>query len=804
MAPDLLEPIYRWFQSRQWTPWPFQQDAWKKALEGKSGLISVPTGAGKTYAAYLGPLADIHNQQKEGLQILYLTPLRALTRDIEQALLLPIQELGWNISVESRTGDTQSSQKMRQKKKSPHVMLTTPESLSILQSDPEHRSFFSQLQYVIVDEWHELCGTKRGVLLELSLAHLRSFLPHLRTWVLSATLGNLDEVARACLGSYPYELIRTDLQRPVIVDSVLPPSLHHMPWAGFLGLQMLPYLISLLDPVISTMIFTNTRSQAEKWYQALCNAKPEWKDKMALHHSSIDKDERHRAENGIKDGSLSFIVCTSSLDLGVDFPNVERVVQIGSCKSIARLIQRAGRASHVPMKPCHIYMVPSHALEVAEIVAVKEALKEHVVESRTPLKMCYDVLFQHLTTLAIGGGFERQAAFSEVRSTHAFTDLDEGTFENVLDHLMYGGKSLTAYPDYQKIVLEENRYIIKDRTIARRHKMNIGTITSDTSVQLKLLRGKTIGHVEEQFVSKLQKGEAFSFGGKVYELVLMANLSAVVRLSKKKEWTAPIWLGSRLPLSPSLASFVRATLEKTEPPRNREEQLLKEICSLQQKFSTLPKSNQCLIECAKTREGWHLFFYPFEGRLVHDALAMLVSYRLSQTYSGNFLMSATDYGFELFSYKKIELDPSLAKKLFSLENLKRDLQASHNIPELAKTRFRDIARIGGLVFQGFPSHRKTDRQIQASSGILFDVFLKYEPSHLLLQQAFEEVSHDYFQIERLETLLRRLSQVEFIIREVDRLTPLALPLFATTMWGKISPEDLAERLHQMEAKWETR
>lgn len=800
-----LEPIYKWFSSKKWNPWPFQEEAWRLALEKKSGLISVPTGAGKTYAAYLGPLTQIHEEGEEGLQLLYLTPLRSLARDVENALKLPVSDLGWNVAIESRTGDTRASQKVKQKKKSPHVLLTTPESLSILQSDPEHRRYFSRLKYVIVDEWHELCGTKRGALLELSLAHLRSFLPDLCTTVLSATLGNLEEAGQAAIGkNKSIHLIQAVLDRPVIIDSLLPSSIYRFPWAGFLGIQMLPLLLEKLDTSIPTMIFTNTRSQAERWFQSICEARPEWKSRIALHHSSIDQEERHRAEDGIKQGALSFIVCTSSLDLGVDFPSVERVVQIGSCKSIARLIQRAGRASHAPMKPCHITLVPSHALEVVEIIALRNALREKSVETRTPLKMCYDVLFQHLTTLACGGGFSEEEAFKEISSTLGFAEMERAQLQDVIEHLHKGGYSLRAYPDYQKLMLDGSLYKIKDRSHALRHRMSIGTITSDISVQLRQLRGKKIGQVEEQFVAKLQKGDAFSFGGKVYELVQLADLTATVRLSRKKEVVTPVWLGSKLPISPSLSAYVLQAMDafaRHGEPDYPESALFAELCEVQSRFSHMPKQNQFLIEAAKTREGWHYFFYPFEGRLVHDALAALIAYRLSRDHTGGFLLSSTDYGFALFSHKKIPLDAELMREVLAIDRLQEDLVESNNLRELARMRFRDIARIGGLMFQGYPSKRKTHRQIQASSSILFDVFLNYEPTHLLLKQAFEEVYRESIQIDRLTQLLRRLSESELIFQESYRMTPLALPLFANEMWGRLSPEELAERLKEMAARW---
>lgn len=799
---QMLQPIYQWFKAKKWQPWKFQEEAWQQILAGKNGLISVPTGAGKTYAAYLGPLAEIHNSEEDGLQLLYITPLRSLTRDIEHALKLPIEDLGWKIKVESRTGDTSFHQKMKQKKKIPHILLTTPESLSILQADPTHKDFFKNLKYVIVDEWHELMGTKRGVLLTLSLAHLRPFLPRLKVWGMSATIANLEEAAHI-IGGKEAVIIKAAIERPVIMDSVLPAHAKSMPWAGFSGLPLLDYVLPHLDDCTSTLVFTNTRSQAERWFQALVLAKPEWQKKIGLHHSSIDKKERIKVEEGIKDGSYSIVVCTSSLDLGVDFPLVKRVIQIGSCKSVARLIQRAGRSSHQPMTPCHIILVPTHALEIVEILALRQALEKNAIETRAPLKMCYDVLFQHLVTLAIGGGFQKEQAYKEAATSYAFADLTRKEFDDILQHLVHGG-SLEAYPDFHKLVEEDGLYHVKDRSISLRHRMNIGTITSDTHVTLQLLRGKPIGSIEESFLASLKPKESFSFGGKVYELVQLANLTAIVRLSRSKDVRAPIWQGSRLPFSPSLADAVRGIIHQFSLPHTdltKEERLFEEICTIQNKYSLLPSIGQCLVEITKTKEGWHHFFYPFEGSIAHEALASLLSYRLAKDIKTTIYTATTDYGFELLSSKKLDFDASKIKEAFSLENLEEDLSSSVNVTELAKARFRDIARIGGFIFSGYPSKKKSQRQLQMSSSLLFDIFLKYEPDHLLLKQAFAEVMQENFQMERLTQALKRLSQSEIILKETKVLTPLAVPLYASSLSGQLSSESLKERVLAMTQNW---
>ncbi|MBA3957987.1 MAG: ligase-associated DNA damage response DEXH box helicase [Parachlamydiaceae bacterium] len=815
-----LKPIHQWFQSKNWTPWPFQEEAWQSALDGESGLISVPTGSGKTYAAFLGPLAAIASQPISGLKILYITPLRALTRDIEQAVKLPIEDLEWNITVESRMGDTSYAVKKRQKKIIPNILLTTPESLSILQADPEHYAFFKDLDYVIVDEWHELLASKRGVLLELSLSHLRSFLPSLKIWGLSATLGNLQQAAHVLLGSTLLpRIIHAKLNRPIIIDTVLPATTKELPWSGYLGLTMLPYVLKLLQEHTTTMIFTNTRSQAEIWFRNLVEKCPHFKGKIALHHSSIDKKMRHQIENALKNGEISVIVCTSSLDLGVDFPSVDRVIQIGSCKSLIRLVQRAGRASHRPMTPCHISVVPSHALELAEILAVKKGLEESNVESRIPFRMCYDVLFQHLITLAIGGGFSKAQTLKTIKTTHAYADLSLDTFDDILTHLQHGGKSLSAYPDYHKLTVdEEGIYRVTDRAITMRHRMQIGTITSDATITIKLMNGKKIGSIEENFLAQLKPNEAFSFAGKVYKVVQMADLSAYVRINKEKtKIVIPVWLGSKLPLSPSLAFYVRMIFHRFahthtqtdkealsfEDALDKEAIFLEDICHIQRRISAVPTSTQLLVEVTKRKEGYHYYFYPFEGKLIHETLAALISYRMSKFQKATLQLAVSDYGFEILSSKYFPIDVLFIKSLLSMEHLLDDLQQCINIQELAKAKFREIARIAGLVFSGFPGRSKSNRQLQVSSAILFDVFMKYEHSHLLLMQAFQEVFSEQIQSDRFQQILQRLSEQEIIIKETQQLTPFSLPIYVTAMFNQISSEDLIDRLKQITSSWET-
>jgi ATP-dependent helicase Lhr and Lhr-like helicase len=800
MSKDKLSFIQNWFTHKKWVPLPFQMEAWKLIFTGASGLISVPTGAGKTYAAYLGALANLHANPKKGIQILYITPLRALARDLEMALQQPINDLQLPYRVEMRTGDTSTSLRAKQVKNPPEILLTTPESLAILLSQIDAQEKFKKLQTVIIDEWHELLGSKRGVLLELNISRLKKWNTTLLIWGLTATIGNLQQAAEVCVGlDRKPVLIKTEIERELLLETLLPPTIDKLPWAGQLGMKMLPFVLQKLSPAHSTLIFTNTRSQAERWHQAILDIKPEWKSITGLHHSSIDRKEREIIEEKLKFGILKFVICTSSLDLGVDFSPVEKVFQIGSPKSIARLLQRAGRSSHRPLTPSHLCIVPTHALEIVEIKAYRMALKEHLIEKRYPLKNCYDVLFQHLMTCAIGGGFKKRDLFEQIISTYAFQQLSYEEYESCLQFLMEGGSALEAYPEYKKLILEDGIYHVIDKKLIQFHRMNIGTITSDPHIPVKMSNGKSLGIIEENFLSSLKPGDHFLFSGRVLELIQFRDLTAYVRISKGLPKTAAVWQGGRLPFSAPLGELLRRSFD-SEEGNYPEKKFLEEILDFQRKTSIIPHANELLIEVLKSREGWHLFVFPFEGRLIHQGLAYLIASMISRVNSSTFKMSSNDYGFELLTKDPFD-EEIINNKLFSFDNLEEEIPSLINIHELARSFFRDIARISGLIFQGYPGRHKTHRQIQVSSGLLYEVFNKYDPQNLLLKQAKKEVLQQQFDIERIRKVLERLSKSKKVITHPQRFSPFALPLFIEQMSGHLTTESIAERIEKIKKSW---
>ncbi|MBE9110700.1 ligase-associated DNA damage response DEXH box helicase [Nodosilinea sp. LEGE 07298] len=831
-ADPRLTPIAQYFTTRSWQPLDFQAETWAAYLTGRSGLVQVPTGSGKTYAAVMGAIAEMIAKPTEGLQLLYITPLRALSRDIEQAIKLPIEAMGWNITVESRTGDTSSSRKAKQLKNMPNILITTPESLAVMLSYKDGAKRFGDLQAVILDEWHELMSSKRGTQAELCVGQLRSLQPSLRTWAISATLGNLEEAAQTAvgLGTEPV-VIRSNLKRDTVITSIRPESVDTFPWAGHLGLRMFETLVEALDIEKSTLIFTNTRNQAERWYQALNFALPEETDRIALHHGSIDVKEREAIEAGVKSGDIKWVVCTSSLDLGVDFQPVERVVQIGSAKNLARLLQRAGRSAHVPEGTSEVFFLPTNALELLEISAFRRGLATGDMETRRPQHKPYDVLVQHLITLACGDGFEPQKTLENLRQTVAYADLTEEEYQWILDFIENGGQCLEAYPRYKKVVREEGLFKVSDAKLARIHRMGIGTITSNTPVKIVYTNRKEIGTVEESFVSRLQKGDVFFFAGRQLEYFQLKDMVLYVKGTRKKSTVTPSWGGGQLAISDTLSHHLRQEVERVRsflangdhsrrvhsrsnaPAQannqcnqadlaNDEILTIAPILEAQQRLSTLPTADELLVESCKTREGQHLYVFPFEGRFVHEGLGFLWGYRFAKQKTATFTISVNDYGFEILGPKGYPYQELFSSDFFSLENLADDIRASLNISELTQRKFRGVAQVAGLVFKGYPGSRKTSSQLQVSTSLLYEVFTKYESENLLLKQAEREVLQDQLETHRLTQTLSRLDQRSVVWKDTKRPSPLAFPLLVERLNSRMSNETLMERIQRMKEQWD--
>ena len=905
-----LHRVRQWFADQGWTPFPFQEETWRRYLAGESGMIHAATGTGKTYAAWLGPLAEAlterdarrnaaertrnavaaderaaaplavppsrspavahqrpgarNRARAEPLTILWVTPLRALANDLVGALQAPLGALGlgdW--TVESRTGDTSGALKLKQRDRPPTALVTTPESLSLLLSYPDARERLSTLRGVVVDEWHELLGSKRGAQLELALARLRAWNPALRTWGLSATLQNLDEAARTLVGTgpgagHPPAIISGEVPKPYVVDTIIPAEIARFPWAGHLGLRLLPEVLDAIAGARSTLLFTNVRSQAEAWYQAIVAFRPDWGDAVALHHGSIDRKIRRQVEDGLRAGKLKCVVCTSSLDLGVDFTPVDQVIQIGSPKGIARLLQRAGRSGHRPGEASRVLCVPTHAFELVEFAAARAAMDERAVEPRRPLDRPLDVLVQHLVTVALAGGFHERELYDEVRTTVAFERLSLDEWRWALDFVTRGGPALRAYPQYARLVERDGWFHVASLQVARLHRLSIGTITGDPVVQLQFLRGKKLGTIEESFIARLRPGDRFVFAGRVLKLVRMKDMTALVRLAPGGKGEFPRWYGARLSFSTQLGEAVKRELAAgadsglrdgetaglrdgrrdcetarrrqpgdrgaaasgdvaplavpqsrspavahQHPDLSREMRAVSPLLQLQARWSVLPRPGALLLEQSRSRDGYHAYLFPFEGRAVHEGLSALLAYRLAREAPRSITVTSNDYGFELLSAQPLPAHETSWRRVLSTTGLLEDLLASLNAAELDRRQFREIARVAGLVFPGYPGMPKNARQLQASSGLIYDVLVRYDPGNLLLDQARREVLDRQLEVARIREALERIARQQLLLVPTERLTPLAFPLWADRIQAAhVTTEKWVDRVRRMAASLE--
>jgi ATP-dependent Lhr-like helicase len=797
-----------WFKLKKWKPFAFQKATWKAIIGGKSGLLNSPTGSGKTYAIWFGILESYYKQfskkkkpKDSGLHCLWITPLRALSKEILLSTQQVSRDLELNYKIALRTGDTTSAERTKQRKKSPHALITTPESIHVLLASREYDKFFSGLEFIIVDEWHELMGSKRGVQVELAISRLKALNPNLKIWAISATIGNLEEAKEILLGNKSDNsvTIKTELEKVIIIETLYPDVVEKYSWVGHLGIQLLPKIIPIIEASNTTLVFVNVRSQAEIWYQRLLDEAPHLAGVVALHHGSLADSTRKWVEDNLHTGRLKAVICTSSLDLGVDFHSVDSVIQIGSPKGIARFMQRAGRSGHHPGAISKIYFVPTNSLEIIEGSAIRYAIQNNLLESRIPYIRSFDVLVQYMVTLAVSDGFKAEQLFEEVRGTHCFKSMSWEEFTWCLDFITTGGNSLKNYDEYHKVVLVDGLYKVTNRTIAQRHRLGIGTIVSDSMMHVKFMGGKKIGLVEENFISRLKPGDVFWFGGKNLELKIVRDMEARVKLSNKNSGKVPAWLGGRLPLSYQLSNSIRKQLDDYKIGEIHYEELkqLTPLLELQNKVSHLPDKNELLIEQFKTREGYHLFVYPFEGRFVHEGMGALLAYRIGLLEPFTFSIAMNDYGFELLSDKKIDVDLITDNNLFSPDFMQDDVLKSMNSIELANRKFRDIATIAGLIFTGYPGHQKKTRHLQASSHLFFKVFQDYEKENLLLRQAYAEILDFQLEITRMQNAFERISQQKIVVTYPEKPTPFSFPILVDTLREKFSNESIQTRIDKI-------
>ncbi|MEJ2905757.1 ligase-associated DNA damage response DEXH box helicase [Pedobacter panaciterrae] len=822
--------VISWLKLSKKRPFKFQTEAWQYYAEGYSGLVNAPTGFGKTYSIFLAVVIDELNKRAElkttalkiktrknttGLKLIWITPLRSLAKDLARAMREVCDELQLDWMVGVRNGDTPQSEKLKQKKQMPEVLIITPESMHLLLAQKSTFNYFDQLQCIVADEWHELLGSKRGVMAELAISRIKGLLTAqhperlVRIWGISATIGNMEQAMDVLV---PYTdllktIIKSDIKKKIVIKSILPDHVDMLPWAGHLGHKLANKLIPIINKSKTTLIFTNTRGQAELWYQTLLAQDENLAGLLAIHHGSIDYELRNWIEDALHSGVLKAVVCTSSLDLGVDFKPVDTVVQIGSPKGVARFLQRAGRSGHSPNETSKIYFLPTHALELVEAAAIKEAARIQDIESREPIVMSFDTLIQYLVTLAVGDGFDDEKIFFEIKQTHAFRELLPQEWSWIMQFITTGGDSLTAYNEFSKVTKStDGLWKVESRQIAMRHRLHIGTIVSDAMLKVKYLTGGYVGMIEESFISRMKPGSSFTLAGRVLEFIMVKEMMVLVRKSKLKQAISPSWMGGRMSLTANLGSVLRKKYNETLDKQHGDEELdfILPLFERQAKVSHVPKSDEFLIELINTKDGYHFFAYPFEGRQVHEIMAALIAYRLGRVQPISFSIAMNDYGFELLSEQPIPLDENSIKDLFSPVNLTDDIVASINATEMARRKFRDIACISGLVFQGYPGKYVANKHLQSSASLFFNVFSDYDKHNLLLRQSYDEAFYQQIEEPRLAAALHRVQASKVIIIKTDSYTPLCFPIKVDSLRDNMSSEELSQRIERMTSESEKR
>ena len=813
---ELFAVANDWFHQQGWKPFSFQTQTWTAFLQGKNGLLNAPTGSGKTYALWLPIVLNYikknpHYKTKHisGIKAIWITPLRSLSVEIKQSAERVVHDLGTKMTVGIRSGDTTASERAKQKGKMPDLLVTTPESLQLLLATKGYDKIFAKCEAIVIDEWHELLGTKRGVQTELALSRLKKIAPDLRIWGISATIGNLQQAQEVLLGmdSEAYRnsvLIKAVINKKIKVISIIPDKMETYPWRGHMGLHLIDEVAKIIKASKTTLIFTNVRSACEIWFQRLLENYPEFAGEMAMHHGSISRETRLWVEQAIRNEELKVVVCTSSLDLGVDFAPVETIIQVGGPKGVARFMQRAGRSGHQPGKQSVIYFLATHAIELIESSALKKAVENNVIEDRVPYLNSWDVLVQYLNTLAVSDGFLPDEIYKEVKGTFCYQAMTEENWNWILNFISNGSQSLQAYDEYKKVDVDENGcFKINSRLIAMHHRMQIGTIIGDSVLNVKYMTGGYIGTIEEWFITKLKPGDTFIFACKRLELFKIRNMQVLVRKADPKKISKVVsWMGGRMALSAQMSELLRQELYRANTDDlSPELKALQPLFIRQRKESIVPGDTEFLIETFKTREGYHAIFYPFEGRFVHEALASLLAYRISLLLPISFSLAYNDYGFELLSDQEIDMQNVLDNNLFSTEYVHQDLQRSLNATEMARRKFRDISVISGLVFTGFPGKMVKTKHLQSGSQLLFEVFRDYEPENLLFQQSYRETFEHQLEEGRLMQALERIQNQEIVWKKCSKPTPFSFPVITDRLREKLSSETLAERIKKMTASY---
>ncbi|PTD22032.1 ligase-associated DNA damage response DEXH box helicase [Sphingomonas fennica] len=767
---ELPPAIARWFAARGWRPRRHQLEMLEAAREGRDALLVAATGAGKTLAGFLPSIADLIERPAEGLHTLYVSPLKALAADVQRNLLTPIAEMGLPIRVETRTGDTASSTKARQRARPPQMLLTTPESLSLLLSYPESPALFATLKTVVIDEVHAFANGKRGDLLALSLSRLQALAPGMRRVALSATVadpdayrgwlsadGDIDAVA----------LVEGEPGAPAEIAILLPQG--HVPWSGHSGRYAAADVMAQIAAHRTTIIFCNTRSLAELIFQDL------WKVNEAslpigIHHGSLSPEARAKVEGAMAEGRLRALVATASLDLGVDWGDVDLVIQMGAPKGSSRLLQRIGRANHRLDEPSRALIVPGNRFEYLEARAALDAVEEGALDAETFRHGALDVLAQHIMAMACASPFRADDLFAEVGQAAPYAALPRETFDQVLRFIENGGYALRAYDRFRRLTEgADGLWRVSHPKFIVQHRMNAGIIVDAPMLDVRFRNGRSLGRVEEGFAASLTPGDTFFFAGLSLEVQKVDLTDLIVRATSRSA-RIPTYMGARMPISTNLADRVRAYLADSGAWRRFPDEV-REWLEAQAQRSALPEPGQLLVETFP-HEGRHFMVaYSFEGWNAHQSLGMLLTRRMETMGLMPLGFVANDYAIATYSLHPVA-DPA---KLFSPDILEDEFVQWVQQSALLKRAFREVAVIGGLVERQHPGKRKSGRQVTFSTDLIYDVLRRYEPEHLLLRAAWADARARMTDVGRLGDLLDRAADTMLHI-DLPRVTPMAVPV----------------------------
>ncbi len=773
MTTSLPPIINKWFASRGWNPRRHQLDMRAAAMTGQHALLVAATGAGKTLAGFLPTLAELITQPSDSLHTLYISPLKALAVDVQRNLLTPIEEMGLPIRVETRTGDTPSDRKARQRVKPPHILLTTPESLFLLLSHEDSQFMFSGVRRVIVDEVHAFANSKRGDLLSLSLARLQKLSPAMQRVGLSATISDPDDY-RAWIAPYgdidAVTLVEGDAAVDPDLQILLPQG--RVPWSGHSGQYAVPQIIEEIGRNATTLVFCNTRFLAEYIFQKLWDAN-EAKYPIGIHHGSLSVEARRKVEGAMARGELKALVCTASLDLGVDWGNVDCVIQMGAPKGSSRLLQRIGRSNHRMDEASKAILVPGNRFEYLEAQAAYDAVAAGQRDAEEFRAGALDVLAQYVMCRACAGPFNEGELLDEIQSSLPYSNVDAALIRRVIEFVATGGYALKAYDKYQKLVEEMPGHwrIAHPRMIAQ-FRMNAGIIIDTPMLDVRFRNGRKLGKVEEDFAAALAPGDTFTFAGMALEVESVKDMDLIVRAAKTAR-QIPSYMGARMPLTTHLSARVRALLvDRAGWARFPDD--VREWLEMQDYRSHMPGPGDLLIETFPDNGRHYMVAYPFEGWNAHQSLGMLLTRRMESRGLKPMGFVASDYALAIWSLEPVT-DP---KALLSKDILADEFVAWIESSYLLKRAFREVAVIAGLVDRQHPGLRKTGRQVTFSTDLIYDVLRRYEPDHLLLQAAWSDARAKMTDVGRLGDLLDRAAD-EMVHIDLDHVSPLAVPVLVT-------------------------